>query len=157
MQVGVCDANHIFAYWQCHGTNLKPVTDSHGKPHKPSFHESHISGIDLVTFTEDRSKIKEIITFRCVSPQFKHYARHGLGSYSLAVLACHGVCYCIVVQRGLAACICHEALSLSQVFIQWGCWFTAWQQQHLTEAWWLADCCRMCMQQFEACQPVAKC
>lgn len=63
-QVGVCDPIHVFVHWQCHGTNLFPTLDNAGRPHKPTFHESHISGIDFITFNEDRSKMQEIIIYR---------------------------------------------------------------------------------------------
>jgi len=62
--VGVSDPSHVFVHWDCHGTNLQPTVDEHGKPHKPTFHESHISGIDIITFTEDRSKIQEVVIYR---------------------------------------------------------------------------------------------
>jgi hypothetical protein len=60
----VADPSHVFVHWDCHGTNLQPTVDENGKPHKPTFHESHISGIDILTFTEDRSKIEEIVIYR---------------------------------------------------------------------------------------------
>eukprot|EP00879_Flechtneria_rotunda_P002504 GHRR01002702.1.p1 GENE.GHRR01002702.1~~GHRR01002702.1.p1 ORF type:complete len:215 (+),score=53.00 GHRR01002702.1:536-1180(+) len=63
-QVGVCDPVHVFVHWDCHGTNLYPTTDNAGRPHKPTFHESHISGIDFITFNIDRSKLQEIIIYR---------------------------------------------------------------------------------------------
>eukprot|EP00775_Hariotina_reticulata_P009298 gene9298-9463_t len=63
-QVGVCDPVHVFVHWTCHGTNLHPILDNAGRPHKPTFHESIISGIDFITFSEDRSKLQEIIIYR---------------------------------------------------------------------------------------------
>lgn len=63
-QVGVCDPLHVFVHWDCHGTNLHPTVDNAGRPHKPTFHESHISGIDFITFNEDRSKIQEVVIYR---------------------------------------------------------------------------------------------
>jgi hypothetical protein len=63
-QVGVCDPIHVFVHWTCHGTNLKPTSDNKGRPHKPTFHESHISGIDFITFNDDRSKLQEIVIYR---------------------------------------------------------------------------------------------
>lgn len=65
LQVGVSDANHVFVHWSCHGTNLHPTMDNAGRPHKPTFHESHISGIDFITFNEDRSKLQEVVIYRC--------------------------------------------------------------------------------------------
>jgi hypothetical protein len=65
LQVGVSDASHVFVHWSCHGTNLHPTTDNAGRPHKPTFHESHISGIDFITFNEDRSKLQEVVIYRC--------------------------------------------------------------------------------------------
>eukprot|EP00882_Tetradesmus_deserticola_P002588 GHRQ01002753.1.p1 GENE.GHRQ01002753.1~~GHRQ01002753.1.p1 ORF type:complete len:217 (+),score=56.96 GHRQ01002753.1:276-926(+) len=63
-QVGVCDPVHVFVHWTCHGTNLRPTSDSKGRSHKPTFHESHISGIDFITFNDDRSKLQEIVIYR---------------------------------------------------------------------------------------------
>eukprot|EP00878_Enallax_costatus_P002506 GHUV01002686.1.p1 GENE.GHUV01002686.1~~GHUV01002686.1.p1 ORF type:complete len:212 (+),score=35.54 GHUV01002686.1:178-813(+) len=63
-QVGVCDPIHVFVHWQCHGTNLFPTMDNAGRSHKPTFHESHISGIDFITFNDDRSKMQEIVIYR---------------------------------------------------------------------------------------------
>jgi hypothetical protein len=54
----------VFVHWTCHGTNLKPTNDNKGRPHKPTFHESHISGIDFITFNDDRSKLQEIVIYR---------------------------------------------------------------------------------------------
>lgn len=63
-QVGVCDPVHVFVRWQCHGTNLQPTTDEKGRPHKPTFHESHVSGIDFITFTDDRAAMREVVIYR---------------------------------------------------------------------------------------------
>lgn len=47
-QVGVCDPVHVFVHWTCHGTNLQPTLDNAGRPHKPTFHESHIRQVMYV-------------------------------------------------------------------------------------------------------------
>lgn len=65
LQVGVCDAQHVFVHWTCHGTNLRPTQDNAGRPHKPTFHESHVAGIDFFTFSEDRSRLQEVVIYRC--------------------------------------------------------------------------------------------
>jgi hypothetical protein len=57
---------HVFVHWDCHGTNLHETLDAGGKPHKPTFHESHISGIDFITFNDDRSRMREVVIYRCV-------------------------------------------------------------------------------------------
>lgn len=68
-QVGVSDPQHVFCHWTCHGTNLHPTLDSAGRPHKPTFHESVVSGIDYITFCDDRSRMREVVIYRCgVSP-----------------------------------------------------------------------------------------
>jgi hypothetical protein len=65
-QVGVSDPQHVFCHWTCHGTNLHPTLDSAGRPHKPTFHESVVSGIDYITFCDDRSRMREVVIYRCV-------------------------------------------------------------------------------------------
>jgi hypothetical protein len=55
-QVAVSDANHVFVLWQGSGTNLSPVQQGA----KASFHESHMTGVDVITFNKDRSKILEV-------------------------------------------------------------------------------------------------
>lgn len=66
------DPMHVFVHWTCHGTNLHETTDNSGRPHKPTFHESHISGIDFITFNDDRSRMQEVVIYRCV--HHKHCA-----------------------------------------------------------------------------------
>lgn len=63
-QVGVSDPQHVFCHWTCHGTNLHPTLDSAGRPHKPTFHESVVSGIDYITFCDDRSRMREVVIYR---------------------------------------------------------------------------------------------
>lgn len=63
--MGVSDTQHMFIHWQCDGTNLSPTLDAAGNSHKPSFHTSHISGVDFITFNADRSRLAEVLIYRC--------------------------------------------------------------------------------------------
>jgi hypothetical protein len=56
LQVGVSDANHVFVSWEGAGTNLAAGTSGH----QPSHHESHLAGVDILTFNKDRSRILEV-------------------------------------------------------------------------------------------------
>eukprot|EP00884_Botryococcus_braunii_P006932 jgi/Botrbrau1/1623/Bobra.0185s0038.1 len=58
-EVGVCDMNRLFVQWEGVATNLG---EYHG--HKPSHHASNVSGINLISFNEDRSLITEAIIYR---------------------------------------------------------------------------------------------
>lgn len=56
---GQCGARRMFVRWSGRATNLGAY---HG--HKPSRHASAVSGIDLFTFTPDRSAIAEVLVYR---------------------------------------------------------------------------------------------
>ncbi|KAK9835302.1 hypothetical protein WJX81_000299 [Elliptochloris bilobata] len=58
-EVGVCNTTRLFVHWQGEATNLGSYHD-----HKPSKHSSSISGINLMSFTEDRSQLKEVLVYR---------------------------------------------------------------------------------------------
>lgn len=45
--VAVSSGQRIFVQWHGTGTNLEPL---HG--HRPDFHESHMNGVDVITFNE---------------------------------------------------------------------------------------------------------
>lgn len=79
LQVGVSDPQHVFVHWTCHGTNLHPTQDNSGRPHKPTFHESHVSGIDFCTFNDDRSRLQEVVIYRCDADSKDAPARAGAG------------------------------------------------------------------------------
>jgi len=58
-EYGQCGARRMFVRWSGCATNLGAY---HG--HKPSRHASAVSGIDLFTFTPDRSAIEQVLVYR---------------------------------------------------------------------------------------------
>jgi carbonic anhydrase len=55
LQVAVCDTTSVFVQWAGQATNLGEFHS-----HRPSFHNSKISGITTFKFNKDRSKITEV-------------------------------------------------------------------------------------------------
>ena len=69
---GPAGPHRLFARWTGHATNLGAW---HG--HKASRHSSALSGIDLITFTADRSAIQEVIVYR--TPLAEDWDEHEAG------------------------------------------------------------------------------
>lgn len=63
LQIGQSDNNHLFVSFTLTGTNME-VLPKHRQTTVPSYHESHVTGIAIVTFSEDRSKLLEVCEFR---------------------------------------------------------------------------------------------
>lgn len=69
---GPAGPHRLFARWTGTATNLGP---RHG--HKASRHSSALSGIDLITFTPDRSAITEVLVYR--TPLAEDWEEHEEG------------------------------------------------------------------------------
>lgn len=58
-QLGLSDNNHLFIMFSFTGTNMEAPAGS-----VPSYHESHVGGIAMLTFNDDRSKLLEVCEYR---------------------------------------------------------------------------------------------
>lgn len=59
-QIAVSDSHRIFVLWEGSGTNLNAAHSGH----PPSRHESHMAGVDIITFNRQLSHILEVSVFR---------------------------------------------------------------------------------------------
>lgn len=69
-QVAVCDTTSIFVQWSGKATNLGEFHE-----HRPSFHNSSLSGVTTFKFNKDRSKIEEIVVWRQALYEEEHELR----------------------------------------------------------------------------------
>lgn len=68
-QVAVSDTNQLFVLWTSHGTQLEAPND---RVHTASYHNQLVSGVDLIRFNADRSRILEVNVFRQLSSEERH-------------------------------------------------------------------------------------
>lgn len=66
-QVAVCDTTSVFVQWEGQATNLGSFHE-----HKPSYHQSTLSGVTLFKFNKDRSKMVEVVVYRQALSEEEH-------------------------------------------------------------------------------------
>eukprot|EP00195_Chlamydomonas_chlamydogama_P013550 CAMPEP_0202891438 /NCGR_PEP_ID=MMETSP1392-20130828/1492_1 /ASSEMBLY_ACC=CAM_ASM_000868 /TAXON_ID=225041 /ORGANISM="Chlamydomonas chlamydogama, Strain SAG 11-48b" /LENGTH=253 /DNA_ID=CAMNT_0049575185 /DNA_START=105 /DNA_END=866 /DNA_ORIENTATION=+ len=69
-QMALQDDTHVWIAWTGHGTNL----EEHARA--ASYHNSTYSGVSILTFNKDRTKIVEVSTFRQPTAEERHDMEH---------------------------------------------------------------------------------